>query len=129
MSAQEQVRSPPPCGGDAKYPAWLRTFVPNIVKGLYPTGAGIVKLNLGVRCPCTAFLAARNIRPRLNNKNLPLHVRPLNILIATPKHSLDLRGRTNESTDNIVSQHNTIAGYRYFLHSTILVKRQQTIFS
>src|SRR5262249_2142042 len=70
---------------------------------------------------------SRNIGPGLHYVDLSLHVRPLNILVAAAKHTLDLVRRSYKPADDIVSQHHPIALDRHLLHATLLVKRQQTI--
>src|SRR6185503_9401983 len=74
-------------------------------------------------------LSSGNKRARLHYIDLPLHVRPLNILIALAKHALDRVRRAHESTYHIIRQHYPIAFYRHFLHAAIFIKRQQTILS
>lgn len=75
------------------------------------------------------MLTAGNKRPRLHDVNLTLHVSPLDVLIAVAEHTLDSGGRAHETANDVVSQHDSIACDRYLFHATVLVKRQQTVFS
>src|SRR6185369_4746172 len=74
-------------------------------------------------------LPSGNKRPRLHDVDLTLHIRPFNILIALAKHALDRVRRTHQSTYHIIRQHHPIAFDRHLFHTTIFVKRQQTILS
>src|SRR5690349_16095156 len=73
--------------------------------------------------------ASSDIRPRLDDVDLPLHISPLNILVATAEHALDLVRRAHEPPNDIVSQHHPIAFDRHLFNATLLIKRQQTILS
>src|SRR5215203_5555396 len=61
-------------------------------------------------------------RPRLHDIDLPLHVSPFDILVATPKDALDSRRCTDQTTYHFVSKNNSVACNRHFFHTTTLIE-------
>jgi hypothetical protein len=51
----------------------------------------------------TQRLAAWDERARLHDVDLALHVRPFNVLIATPEETLDISSGLHQTPDNIIS--------------------------
>src|SRR5712691_5607676 len=74
------------------------------------------------------ILSTGNIRPRLDDVDLPFHVSPFDVLISSVKDSLDTLGGSSQSTNHVISQHHAFTADRNFPDAAMLIEYQQAIF-